>query len=112
MTDKDQFEREAEKILRDVWYGHADVVLRGDAPERVTLIAQVLRKTAEEFGDTAWKLGHGFGVKEGFEAAKAMAANVADSQMPDTYPADKISGCKGRIAELILALQPSEKTGG
>ena len=47
----------AEKILRDNWYGWADTVLRGDAPECVNRIAASIREAveqaSEELEDTA-----------------------------------------------------------
>ena len=54
----------AEKIFRDVCYGHSDTVLRGDAPECVRIIAAALaeaRASADElfFLDVDCELGSG-----------------------------------------------------
>lgn len=141
MTDQDPFEREAEKILRDVWYGHADVVLRGDAPERVRIIAQALRKAVlrqyegedspvAKLEQAAYQKGVDYSKMlvdwdarvdqermATFLATREMAASVVETiyllkKVGEETVKVQDSEWQSMIAGEIRRLQPSEKTGG
>jgi hypothetical protein len=109
MTDKDHFEREAEKIFDYFFLGERDKLAKKD----IKFIAQALRAAYEEGfaegGAVDNIVYHKKSWMDGFASCREMAAKRAEElflgyHSPYEYADD--------VAEAILSLQPSEKTGG
>lgn len=86
-------EKVAEKIFRDCCYGHADMVLRGDASEFIKQIAEILVAFADAKVKKAWEEAREWhkaeqehaveqvrisALRESWEMAKEEAAKRAD----------------------------------
>lgn len=121
MTDQDQFEWEAERLLEPLLTFCID--RDGELSDKkcaIGYIAQALRKAANEAAagsqTTMTKIAHRWkaqAFKDGFEAAREKAIEIASDHngCVDTKCLSE-SNCGATIANQIYALQPSEKTGG